>query len=139
MYSAGGSGMLCPMKPQAARMISTLRATFRAMSLTSREVETRLGVSRGYLTRLFSGVMELRFDHVTDIAEAVGVDPDELFRLAFPQTQEEVSPATLKLRQALGAPESAPATVASEPSALEKEIERMVAKAVRKMFAQLNE
>ncbi len=124
------------MKPQTQHMITVLKATLRSLGFTNREVETRLGVSRGYLTRLFSGVMDLRFDHITEIAEVIGVDPDEILRLAYPPTQQPTDPTTLRLREALGVPPPEPAdTGATGGSLLERELERIVAKTFRKMFA----
>jgi transcriptional regulator with XRE-family HTH domain len=125
------------MKPQTQHMVDVLRTTIRALGLTLSEVEKRLGVSRGYLTRLFSGTMDLRFDQITEIAEAVGIDPDEILRLAFPPSPKPASPSTLRLREALGVPppSEAPAPVSQVESVLEKELERIVAKTFRKMFA----
>src|SRR5215203_3104757 len=99
------------MKSQTQHMIGVLRTSIRAVGLTHREVEKRLGVSRGYLSRLFSGAMDLRFDHVAEIAEAIGLEPEEVFRLAFPPMQAPVKPEVSRLREALGAA----AVPASEP------------------------
>lgn len=125
------------MKPQTQHMIAVLKAILRALGFTNREVESRLGVSRGYLTRLFSGVMDLRFDHISEIAEVIEVDPEEILRLAYPPTRQPVNPTTLRLREALGVvqPEPADAGGSSEGSVLERELERIVAKTFRKMFA----
>ena len=134
-----------PMKPQTKHMIDVLRATIRALGFTNRAIEQRLGVSRGYLTRLFSGVMDLRFDHVSEIAEAVGVEPEEILRLAFPPSQQPAAPSASRLRVALGVsepPETAAAIVLTESaveSALERELERIVAKTFRKMFSGLEQ
>src|SRR3954465_14017667 len=144
------------MKPQTKHMIVVLKATMRGLGFTNREVERRRGVSRGYLTRLFAGVMDLRYDHVSVIAEAVGVDPEDIFRLAYPPTQKPFAPAVQRLRETIGsssetsAPTPAPAPMppppepqeageASSPvgSALEKELERIVARTFKKMFAGL--
>jgi transcriptional regulator with XRE-family HTH domain len=129
------------MKPQTQHMIDVLKSVIRALGLTLREVETRLGVSRGYLTRLFSGVMDLRFDHISEIAEAVGIEPDEILRLAFPPVVKPATSAVLRVREMLGAssqvaPPPPPAEESGE-GALEKELERIVAKTFRKMFAGL--
>ena len=129
------------MKPQTQHMVDVLKSVIRALGLTLREVEGRLGVSRGYLTRLFSGVMDLRFDHISEIAEAVGIEPDEILRLAFPPVQKPANSAVLRVREALNT--SPPAAAAPPPvedsteGALEKELERIVAKTFRKMFAGL--
>jgi transcriptional regulator with XRE-family HTH domain len=123
------------MEPQTQHMITVLKATLRALGFTNREVESRLGVSRGYLTRLFSGVMDLRFDHVSEIAKVIGVEPDEILRLAFPPSVAPVNAMTARLRDALGVPPPDGDSVSAEGSAIERELERIVAKTFRKMFA----
>jgi transcriptional regulator with XRE-family HTH domain len=124
------------MKQQAQHMIDVLRATLRALGFTNREIESRLGVSRGYLTRLFSGQMELRFDHITEIAEAVGVDPDELFRLAFPPSRKPASNDVMRLREKLGAtPEPGSSPSSMEDLGLQRELERLVSKTVREVLS----
>jgi transcriptional regulator with XRE-family HTH domain len=131
------------MKAQAQHMIDVLRATIRALGFTNREVESRLGVSRGYLTRLFSGVMELRFDHVTEIAEILEVDADELFRLAYPPSRKPAAPEILRLRESFGVTpqelgEPSAGQTSPEDLALQRELERLVARTVQKMFAKLD-
>lgn len=143
------------MKPQTKHMIVVLKATIRGLGFTNREVERRLGVSRGYLTRLFSGVMELRYDHVSEIAEAIGVEPEDIFRLAYPPTPKPFTPAVQRLRETIdSSSESTPLSAGSSPlpqspepqdvgegspvgNALEKELERIVARTFKKMFAGL--
>jgi transcriptional regulator with XRE-family HTH domain len=128
------------MRPHTQHMITVLKAIMRSLGFTNREVETRLGVSRGYLTRLFSGVMELRFDQIGEIAEVIGVDPEEILRLAFPPSQQPASPSTLRLREAvgLGPPQEPAETGGGEGSPIERELERIVAKTFKKMFAGLD-
>lgn len=117
-------------------MIDVLRATIRALGFTNREIEIRLKVSRGYLTRLFGGAMDLRFDHVTEIAEAMGVDADELFRLAYPPSRKPAAPEVLRLRERLGEPEPPPpAVLPAEDTGLQRELERLVTKTVREVLA----
>jgi transcriptional regulator with XRE-family HTH domain len=125
------------MKPQTQHMVDVLRTTIRALGLTLSEVERRLKVSRGYLTRLFSGTMDLRFDQISEIGEAIGVEPEEILRLAFPPSQKPATPETLRLREALGVlpPEPQPPAPPQVESALEKELERIVARTFRKMLA----
>jgi len=129
------------MKPTTQHMIVVLKTSMRALGFTNREVENRLGVSRGYLTRLFSGVMDLRFDHVTEIAEAIGLEPEEILRLAFPPAQKPATAEVARLREAFGA--SAPAApagpaetseTAEAASPFAKELERMIEKTMKKML-----
>ena len=145
------------MKPQTKHMIVVLKAIIRGLGFTNREVERRLGLSRGYLTRLFSGVMDLRYDHVTEIADVIGVDPEDIFRLAYPPTQKPFTPAVQRLRETINSSsEETPLSLGSSPlagppqqqesqesssdpiaNALEKELERIVARTFKKMFAGL--
>jgi len=144
------------MKPQTKHMIVVLKAVIRGLGFTNREVERRLGLSRGYLTRLFSGVMDLRYDHITEIADVIGVDPEDIFRLAYPPTQKPFTPAIQRLRETISnSSEETPLSLGSSPlagpppaaevqetgdpvaNALEKELERIVARTFKKMFAGL--
>jgi transcriptional regulator with XRE-family HTH domain len=134
-------------------MIVVLKAIIRGLGFTNREVERRLGLSRGYLTRLFSGVMDLRYDHITEIADVIGVDPEDIFRLAYPPTPKPFTPAVQRLRETIdSSSEPTPLSAGSSPllpppepqeagdpvaNALEKELERIVARTFKKMFAGL--
>ena len=125
------------MKPQTERLIFVLRAAIRAVGLTFKEVEKRLKVSGGYLTRLFAGQMPIRVDQITEIAEAAGLDPEEIFRLAFPPVQKPVTPETELIRRAISSTRSKespePAQGTEEPaSMLGKEVERLIEKLVEK-------
>ena len=124
------------MKEQTARLNKILKTAISALGFSLREVERRLGLSRGYLTRLFAGEMDLKIDHVVDIAGVLGIEPEEIFRLAFPVSQNEPNLAIARLREVFGAtlPESSPAT----PSALEREIEQIVNRALSRAFSKIN-
>jgi transcriptional regulator with XRE-family HTH domain len=130
------------MKSETAQLSKVLKAAIGAFGLTLKETEGRLGKSRGHLTRLFAGEFDLKVDHVVEIAELLGVDPEEIFRLAFPASSaKEPSEATLQLRQALGGttPEPAPVEGSGLQRELQKEIEQIVNRALGKAFARLNE
>lgn len=112
------------MKSQTVHLCRLLQAAIRAFGLTQQEVERRLGVSVGYLSRLFGGQIDLKLDHVVEIAEVLEVEPEEIFRLAFPPSQGVPMRNTARLREAFGAPTSeAPPAL---PPGIEKEIERIV-------------
>jgi transcriptional regulator with XRE-family HTH domain len=135
------------MKPETAHLIQTLKTAMRVLGFTNREVEKRLGVSGGYLTRLFSGTMELRFEHVVDIARAIGLEPAEVFHLAYPQPRNPPTEAAQRLRDAIEGAESIPAPpkpaerpAEAEPSVsgvLEAELQKMMARTFRKFFEDL--
>jgi transcriptional regulator with XRE-family HTH domain len=123
-------------KSQTAHLAQTLKKSIKALGLSQREVEKRLGMSRGYLTRLFGGEMDLKVDHVVEIAEILGIAPEEIFRLAFPASPAEPGLAELRLRETFGVP-AEPAQPAAA-SALEREIEQIVNRALGKAFSKLN-
>src|SRR4029077_10810707 len=125
------------MKPQTEHMIDVLRTTILALGISLRDVEKRLGVSRGYLNRVFSGGMDLKFDHIGEIAEAIGVEPEEILRRAFPPLQQPATPEALRLLETLGRLLSLEAQppAASAESSLERVIELAVARTFAKMLA----
>ena len=89
------------MKPETQHVIQILRTAMRVLGMTNREIERRLGVSGGYLTRLFGGAMELRFEHIVDISRAMGLEPEEVFQLLYPQPRNPPTEAAQRLREAL--------------------------------------
>ncbi|HEV8580134.1 MAG TPA: helix-turn-helix transcriptional regulator [Thermoanaerobaculia bacterium] len=126
------------MKAQTAQLNQVLKRSIKALGLSLREVEKRLGMSRGYLTRLFSGEMDLKVDHIVDIAEILGVEPEEIFRLAFPSSRAEPGFAVQRLRETFGVSAEPDEAVEAGPSAIEREIEQIVNRALGKAFSKLN-
>lgn len=135
------------MKPETAHMIQVLRSALRVLGYTNREIESRLGVSGGYLTRLFNGTLELRFQHIVDIARAMGLEPEEIIQLAYPQPPSPPSESAQRLRETFGprptgkvvAPPAEAEKAPPEPglgSALEQEMERMMRRLFSRFFAE---
>ena len=126
------------MTPQTKRLIFVLKSAIRAGGLTLKELEKRLGVSPAYLTRLFSGQIPMRVDQVAEIAEVAGLDPDEIFRLAFPAVQKPVTPEMEVVRRAVGAPSGGESPASESPaevsSMLGREIERLIERMVEQKF-----
>src|SRR5215208_6424197 len=123
------------MKPETQHVIQILRTAMRVLGLTNAEIERRLGVSGGYLTRLFGGVMELRFEHIVDISRAMGLEPEEVLQIAFPQPRNPPTEAAQRLRETLmpilPPPPAAPAAPQPEADAdlsasLDQELERRI-------------
>lgn len=131
------------MKPQTKRLIFVLKSAIHAVGLTYKEVEKRLGVSGGYLTRLFAGQMPIRVDQITEIAETAGLDPEEIFRLAFPPVQKPFTPELQLIRQKLGSSQTDESPSASRESAesaevspLGREVERLIERLVEKKLSE---
>jgi hypothetical protein len=136
------------MTPEAEHIIRILRTAMRVLGYKNRDLERKLGVSGGYLTRLYGGVMELRFDHIVQIARAMGLEPQEVFHFAYPQTHNPPTEAAQRLHESLGT--FKPATEAAAPAAaeglgpeapsgmgslFEQEMERLMWRTFQKFFA----
>ena len=80
------------MLPEEQHVLAVLKTTLRVLGVTNRDVERRLGLSGSYLSRLFSGDIDLRFSHLVSIARALGMEPEELLWLAYPQDEASSSP-----------------------------------------------
>ena len=86
------------MRPEDQHVLSVLKTTMRVLGFNNRDVERQLGLSGSYLSRLFSGDIDLRFSHIVDIARALGLEPEELLQLAYPLSQVPRSEASQRLR-----------------------------------------
>jgi transcriptional regulator with XRE-family HTH domain len=74
---------------EVVRLTNLLSAAVKFSNITQREVERKLGLSSGSLSRLFSGGIELKIKHILDICEVIGFSPSRFFRAAYPQRDEE--------------------------------------------------
>src|SRR5262245_40623441 len=83
------------------RLIRMLRTAMRLLGFTNREIERRLGYTPSYLTRLLSGQIELRFEHIVEIASAMGMTVAEFFQFAYPLAEEPLSEAAQQLEDVL--------------------------------------
>ena len=131
------------MNEEIKRLLNVLRTAMKILDITNREVEKRLGLSYGYLSRLFAGAIELKMEHVLDICQAIGLRPAEFFHLAYPRVQVPGTPAAARLRDVLQGfqpqgtdgeepvPETASAILSHE------EIERMMLASLRKLLVDL--
>jgi transcriptional regulator with XRE-family HTH domain len=125
-------------------MTAIIRTAMRILGFKNADVERQLGWSTSYLSRLFSGGIELRFEHVLDISRALGLRPDELFRFAYPDRNETPSEAALRLREMSGSfqwlPPQPPAPPPpAAPATSEAEVERLMARSLRKLLAQMEQ
>lgn len=118
----------------SAQVIRTLRRAIRALGLTTSEVERNLGMSPGYLSRVFAGKIELKLRHIEEIAKILGLEPAELLSLSFPpEPEKRLSPAARRVREALGVePAELQAPSSSEPS--ERETEEMMLRTLRRVL-----
>ena len=131
------------MKPEVQHMLTVLKTAMRVLGYSNRDVERKLGLSSSYLSRLFSGIIELRFEHVVDISRAMGLELEEVLYFAYPYPKQPPSAAATRLRemmgsfQGVGAPPATPEAPAPRPPTQE-EMEKLMAKTLRKLFGELS-
>jgi transcriptional regulator with XRE-family HTH domain len=117
---------------EVVRLRELLRHAIRVSNVTNREIERRLGISQGSLSRLLAGGIELKVQHVLDILAILGLHPGTFFEVAYPDPPKDQSSLQLihaamnRRDKALGGP--AP----SQPT--QEQIEAMVSKALRKLL-----
>ena len=118
------------------------------MGYSMRDVERRLRVSDGYLSRVFLGAIELKIEHVLNIAKALGMAPEELMAFIYPTPKEPISPAAYQLWRRVGGvppvapsfgPKPSPPPPPPEPktAATEADAERLLREALGRIFGDL--
>jgi transcriptional regulator with XRE-family HTH domain len=131
---------------EVVRLTNLLSATVKFSNITQREVERKLGLSSGSLSRLFSGGIELKIKHILDICEVIGFSPARFFHAAYPHREEESGEAwrlqrlleQLHPAQGTEPAEPEPQLQAPTPGPSQAEIERMVLAALGKFFGEMS-
>jgi transcriptional regulator with XRE-family HTH domain len=122
-------------------MLTMLKTAMRVLGFTNRDVERKLGLSSSYLSRLFSGMIELKYQHIVDIARSIGMEPEEILYLAFPQPRQPPTEAAARIRTLIGSPPPAAAQAAPPPPVstgpTQREIEDMMTRTMRKLFGEI--
>lgn len=117
-------------KKEADRIIGKLKVAIRLLGFTNREIERRLGYTPSYLTRLFSGQIELRFEHIVDIARAMGLTADEFFAFAYPARSDPPSETAGQLEALLEELRPSP----RPPKAPEEKLDQKIQTELQKLF-----
>jgi transcriptional regulator with XRE-family HTH domain len=89
------------------RLAEVLATVVRVAGRTRQSLEEQIGLSSGYLSKILGGTVDLRARHILTILDAVGMEPAEFFRLAFPRPQAQSSGANARrlienVQEALG-------------------------------------
>jgi transcriptional regulator with XRE-family HTH domain len=123
------------MDPETQRLINLLRSTLRVLGISQREIARRMKMSPSYISKLFSGVSEMRLEHVIRICRAAELEPVEFFSLAYPRQPAGSSIAARKLRELLQTVQLQPSSTPRPAPALEDE--RQVEEMLRAMLERL--
>jgi transcriptional regulator with XRE-family HTH domain len=121
------------MTPETQHLLNILRSAIRVLGYTFNDVAEKLGVGSGYLSRLFAGKIELKFDHVVNISRAIGFEPEEILHLAYPRVKEPQTLAAQQYQALLTGGE--PARTAPSPSGAPDDVDAAVARAIQKLLS----
>ena len=118
------------------RLLQVLRVSMRILDVSNRDIEKKLGLSYGYLSRLFAGAIELKVEHILQILEVLGFTPAEFFHLAYPRRSSPPSESVARIRAILDgfgpiAPEERPPSGELDPDELEKMVSKVLQKVLR--------
>ena len=82
---------------EVERVLQLLKGVLRMLGITSREVERRLGVAPSYLSRVFTGAVEFKLEHVIAVCRVIGLHPAEFFSLAYSELPDPPTDAAREL------------------------------------------
>lgn len=123
---------------EVTRLRDLLRKAVRVAGVSNKEIEARLGMSSGSLSRLFAGGIELKVKHVLDILKQIEMSPGDFFRLVYSEddTDDSNTVTTLRGFRNYDRPKrTESARGRSGGAALTQEdVEAMVAKALRRLL-----
>jgi transcriptional regulator with XRE-family HTH domain len=90
-------------KEEVRRLLDLLRTLMRMLGFSNREVERRMGLNHGSVSRVFSGHIEAKLELVLGAARAIGLEYDEFFAFAYPDLRppDRESEAARKIRSML--------------------------------------
>jgi transcriptional regulator with XRE-family HTH domain len=90
-------------KEEVRRLLDLLRTLMRMLGFSNREVERRMGLNHGSVSRVFSGHIEAKLELVLGAARAIGLEYDEFFAFAYPDLRPpgRESEAARKIRSML--------------------------------------
>ncbi|HEX3555683.1 MAG TPA: helix-turn-helix transcriptional regulator [Thermoanaerobaculia bacterium] len=83
-------------------VLDTLKSAIRLLGFSVRDIEKKLGYSFGYLSRVFAGTIELKMEHILDIANALDMMPEELLAFVYPNLQDPPSESAVELWRRVG-------------------------------------
>jgi transcriptional regulator with XRE-family HTH domain len=87
--------------PETERLVNLLKVTLKILGISLREVARRLDMSPSYVSKLLTGVNEVRLDHVIRICRAAEIEPVEFFALAYPRHPVKGTPGGSRARELL--------------------------------------
>jgi transcriptional regulator with XRE-family HTH domain len=117
-------------------LLRLFQGSIRAAGLSQTEVDERIGRRRGYLSHVFQGRVDLKLIDLLNALEALGVDPNRFFQLAFGQAATSASPSAV-LIECFATPRPAPTAARRPGEPLDPRLLDHVRSAVRVVLAEM--
>jgi transcriptional regulator with XRE-family HTH domain len=120
------------------KILALLKRAIRSSGLSQKDVDRQIGVQPGYLSQVMIGRLDLKVKHLLRALQAIQVDPNGFFSLAFTGSSAGAGrtegAVDLPLAEPARRPVPLAATPAPEaeagPSIPDEEFRRLVAKAL---------
>ena len=71
-------------KDEVRRVLDVLQTLMRMLAVSNREVERRLDLQHGTVSRFLNGQIEAKLEVLLGMARAIGLEYQELFAIAYP-------------------------------------------------------
>jgi transcriptional regulator with XRE-family HTH domain len=132
-----------PEKDEVRRLLDILHTFMRMLAVSNREVERRLDLKHGTISRLLGGQIEAKVELVLAVARAIGLEYGELFAFAYPEgsSSKPESASARKLRSMLEdlRPSRSRSREAAGSTLERAELFEDVKRAVREIMAEMAE
>ena len=79
------SGPSVDPKGMTLRILERLHLRIRRSRFTQRTIESRVGFSRGYLSQILGGTVEIKYWQLLAILDVMEIEPSEFFSELFPR------------------------------------------------------
>ncbi len=138
---------------EVRRLLNLLRSLMRLLGFSNREVERRMGLNQGQVSRVLSGQIEAKMALVLGVARSIGLEYDEFFAFAYPDPRpaaqesasarsvrsllEDIMPSAGRLGRPVPAPASAPQAPSRGEAANREEMVEELKKAMREIIEEL--
>lgn len=100
---------------EIGRITEALRTAVRLSGVSHRIIEREMGLSTGYLSRIFGGKVKLRVRHVLEVCRILDLPADSFFQAVFPR---RIGPMPGRGKMMGGLQQLHPAPYAVDPSTL---------------------
>jgi len=94
---------------EVRRIRKLLELLVRARSVRISTLENRLGVASGYVRRIFSGAVMLKYDHILEILDILEIPYGIFFRTAYASDEPANAEEVVQKIQGLSLPDPLPA------------------------------